>query len=185
MVSSPRPSGGYPPRIPSGPSRPWSLDELRQRCREAAYTLRRLPMPKNGLPADFKVSWPDIAYEWLAYGWNPMRAPRIPPSPREISRLDEVLGWLHWLTREQRVILWARARGWTWRQIEALDEMEQDGHGRRERCLRAILGDAEARILAELNGTPRRLVVTKFSDTRGGDTSLPLTRKSFAQTVTV
>ena len=132
-------------------------DELRQRCREAAYTLRRLPMPRNGLPACFKTSWPDVAYEWLAYGWTPARAPRIPPSPHEISRLDEVLGWLHWLTRQQRVILWARARGWTWRQVEAIDEMERDGRGRNEYRLRCILGDAEARILAELNGTPRRM----------------------------
>lgn len=146
-------------------------DELRQRFREAAYTLRRLPMPRHGLPASFKVSWPDIAYEWMAYGWTPARAPRIPPSPVEIDRLDEVLGWVtQWLDRQQRVIIWARATGWTWRQVEAMDEMERDGHGRNEQRLRCILGDAEARILAELNGTPRRMVV-KFSDTRVGDRS--------------
>jgi hypothetical protein len=118
-------------------------DELRQRFREAAATLRRLPMPKNGLPAGFRTTWPDIAYEWLAYA-TPTKAPRIPPSPAEITRLDQALGWLH-LPRGQRVILWARARGWTWRQVEAIDEMERDGHGRQEQWLRTILGDAEAR----------------------------------------
>ena len=135
-------------------------DELRQRMREAAWTLRRLPMPRNGLPADFKVGWPDVAYDWLAYGWLPTRSPRIPPTPDAIDRLDECLNWMHWLTRDQRVIIWARANAWTWRQLEALDELERDGHGRREGRLRIILGDAEARILAELNGTPRRMVVT-------------------------
>jgi hypothetical protein len=121
-------------------------------------------LPKYGLPAGFRVAWPDIAYEWLAYGWTPARAPRIPPTPAQIDRLDEVLGWLHALTREQRVILWARANRWTWRQVEAIDELERNGHGRTERHLRNILGDAEARILAMLNGTPRRMVVVKFSD---------------------
>jgi len=151
-----------------------TLEELRERMREAAYTLQRLPMPKNGMPASFKVTWPDVAYEWLAYGWYPTRAPRIVPSAREISRLDECLNWLHLLTRDQRMILWARAnKGWTWRKIEALDELERDGHGRTEQRLRTILGDGEARILAELNGTPRRLVVTAeqvFGDI-GGDRS--------------
>jgi hypothetical protein len=132
-------------------------DELRQRFQEAAYTLRRLPMPRHGLPAGFRVTWPDIAFEWLSYS-SPSRAPRIPPTPHEITRLDEVLGWISaWLTREQRQIIWARGRGWTWRQIEALDEMERDGRGRQGPRLRCILGDAEARILAELNGTPHRM----------------------------
>jgi hypothetical protein len=133
-----------------------TIDELRDRMREAAYTLRRLPLPKHGLPASFKVTWPDVAYEWLAYGWNPARAPRIPPTPLEIDRLDEALNWMHALTREQRMIVFARAMGWTWRKLEALDELERNGRGRTERHLRNILGDAEARILAELNGTPRR-----------------------------
>lgn len=139
-------------------------DELRQRMREAAYTLKRLPMPKSGLPASFRVAWPDVAYEWLAYGWTPARAPRTKPSPSEISRLDEMLNLLHLLTRDQRMILWARAMGWTWQKIEALDEMERDGHGRTEGWLRTILGDAEARILSDLNGTQRRMVLSPDGD---------------------
>ena len=113
-------------------------------------------MPRHGLPAGFKVTWPDIAWEWLSYS-SPSKAPRIPPTPHEIDRLDEALGWLHWLSREQRLICWARGRGWTWRQIEAIDEMERDGHGRQGPRLKCILDDAEARILAELNGTPHRM----------------------------
>lgn len=137
-----------------------NLDELRQRMREAAHVLRRLPMPQRGLPSGFHVAWPDVVQDfWGAYGWSPTRAPRTIPLPSEISRLDEVLRWLHLLTRDQRLVLWARAQGWTWRRIEELDDMERDGHGRSERWLRTILGDAEARILAEINGTPRRMVL--------------------------
>jgi hypothetical protein len=115
-----------------------------------------MPMPRHGLPAGFKTHWPDIAWEWMSYS-SPTKAPRKPTTPHEIDRLDEALSWLHWLSREQRLILWARARGWTWRQIEALDELERDGRGRQGPRLRCILGDAEARILAELNGTPHRM----------------------------
>jgi len=134
------------------------LVELRERMQEAAYTLRRLPMPARGLPGEFRVAWPDVAYDWLAYPTS-MRAPRIPPLPAEISRLDEALGWLHLLTREQRLVLFARAQGWAWNKIVALDEMEKHGRGRGKRQLQNILGDAEARILAEINGTPRRMVI--------------------------
>lgn len=137
-----------------------TLDELRERMQEAAYTLRRLPMPSRGLPTQFKTTWPDTAYEWLAYGWTPTRAPRMPPTPQEVTKLDECLTLLHLLTRDQRMILWARANKWTWRKIEALDEMERNGHGRTEQWLRKILGDAEARILSEVNGTPRRMILT-------------------------
>jgi len=100
----------------------------------------------------------------MAFGWALARAPRTVPSASEISRLDEVLGWLHLLTRDQRMVLWARANGWTWRKIEALDEMERDGHGRTEGRLRTILGDGEARILSHLNGTPRRMVLSLDGD---------------------
>lgn len=139
---------------------PWNLPEIRQRLAEAATTIRRLPMPKGGRPASFQVSWPDVAYDWLAYGWYPSRTPRIPPTPLEISRLDEALGWLHLLTRDQRLILWARANNWGWRKLEQLDELERDGRGRREGQLRNIMHDAEARILAHLNGTPQRAILT-------------------------
>jgi len=140
------------------------LDELRQRMREAAHVLRRLPMPQRGLPSGFQTAWPDVVHDWLGFGWSPARAPRTIPSPSEISRLDEVLRWLHLLTRDQRLVLWARAQGWTWRRIEQLDELERDGHGRSERWLRTILGDGEARILAHVNGTPRRMVLSPDDD---------------------
>ena len=118
-----------------------------------------MPMPQRGKPLQLEAHWPDIVRDWLSYGWSLASAPRFPPTAAEIDRLDEVLGWLHWLTRDQRLILWARANKWTWRKIEQLDELERNGHGRQERWLRQIAGDGEARILSRLNGTPGRLVL--------------------------
>lgn len=117
-------------------------------------------MPKLGKPHALKTGWPDVVYEWTAYGYTPARALRALPSADQIQRLDETLPLLFLLTRDQRLILWARAQGWTWRKIEDLDNEEHNGHGRQERQLRSILGDAEARVLAHLNGTKPRQVIS-------------------------
>jgi hypothetical protein len=135
------------------------LEELRHRLAEAAHTLRRLPLGKHVRPQEFGCAWPDVVYDWLAYGWTPTAAYGIRPLPSEIDRMDEVLPWLHLMTRQQRVIVWARANHWPWRKIEALDEMERDGKGRTEQQLRHIMRDGEQRILSFLNGTPGRMVI--------------------------
>jgi hypothetical protein len=118
-------------------------------------------MPRNGRPDDYRVAWPDVVYDWLAYGWLPAKAPRIPPTPQEITRCDEVLGWLFLLTRDQRLVLWARSqpRPFGWRKLEALDELEHNGRGRQSSQLRRIMHDGEWRIIHHLNGTPARLRV--------------------------
>jgi hypothetical protein len=134
---------------------------VRDRLREAAWTIQRLPLPRNGRPDVTRVAWPDVVHDWMAYGWQDARAPRIPPTPAEISRCDEVLGWLFLLTRDQRLVLWARAQPhpFAWRKLEALDELERHGRGRQAAQLRRIMHDGEHRILAHLNGTPARLRV--------------------------
>lgn len=77
--------------------------------------------------------------------------------PEAITRLDEVLGWLHWLTPSQRAVCWARADRWPWPRIVYLDAQMHRGRGRGNRQLRNIRDDGEARILAHLNGTPQRM----------------------------
>lgn len=136
-----------------------TLEDVRYALAEAADTLRRLPIPKGGFPAGVKAGWPDVVHDWMAYAYNPVFIRKAPPSPAAIGRLDDTLSWLYLLTREQRMVLWARAQGWTWRKIEALDDAERVGRGRQERQLRTICGDAEARILSHLNGTPKRMVL--------------------------
>jgi hypothetical protein len=118
-------------------------------------------MPKNGRPPEHRVAWPDVVHDWLAYGWHDARAPRIPPTPQEITRCDEVLSWLFLLTRDQRLICWARSqpRPFAWRKLEALDELERHGRGRGAAQLRRIMHDGEWRIIHHLSGTPARLRV--------------------------
>jgi hypothetical protein len=126
----------------------WTLEDIRYRLTEAADTLRSMPVPHRGFPAGYKTGWPDVVYEWTAYGYTPATARRSPPTAIQIDKLDETLGWLHWLERDQRMILWARAHGWTWRQIEELDKPKH----RQERQLRTISHDGERRIMHTLNG---------------------------------
>jgi hypothetical protein len=72
-----------------------------------------------------------------------------------------VLTWLFLLTREQRLVLWARSQPhpFSWRKLEDLDELERNGRGRQASQLRRIMHDGEHRIIAHLNGTPGRLRV--------------------------
>jgi hypothetical protein len=118
-----------------------------------------LLIPKFGIPAGVRAGWPDVVYEWTAYGYSPTQLRKTPPSSEAIDRLDQTLPWLYLLTNDQRKIVWARADGLTWRTIEALDDDDRKGRGRQERQLRNIYDDAEARILAHLNGTRKRAVI--------------------------
>jgi len=132
-----------------------TVEYLRDRLADAADTLRRLPKPR-GLERSLQSPWPDMLRDWLAYGWDRTQVKRAAPSPQAITRLDEVLAWLHLLSPTQRMVLWARAEGLTWRKIEYLDHSTNRGKGRGHRQLRNIMQDAEARILSKLNGTPQR-----------------------------
>ena len=133
-----------------------TVEQLRDRLADAGDTLRRLPKPK-GLERSLQAAWPDMLRDWLAYGWDRTQVRRAAPTPQAITRLDEVLAWLHVCSSTQRMVLWAReAERMTWRRIEYLDHATSHGKGRGHRQLRNIKQDAEARILSRLNGTPQR-----------------------------
>jgi len=81
----------------------------------AADTLKRLPMPRNGMPAREHSSWPLVPTgPENACDHASSHAPRIPPRPRAISELDRVLPWLGTLDGSERRIVWARAAGLSW-----------------------------------------------------------------------
>ena len=154
--SAPRQGGEHGATAGPGHESVWTAEQIRERMADAADTLRRLPKPR-GLERNFQSPWPDVIRDWLAYGWNPTHVRIAPPSPQAITRLDEVLAWLMWLTPSQRIVLWARAQKLSWPRIAFLDG--QLGRARGERQLRNIRADGEARILSRLNGTPPRLVI--------------------------
>ena len=84
----------------------------------AADTLRRLPMPRNGRPALERSSWPMMPIDPDdASGQASSRSPRLPPGPRAISELDNVLPWLRELDNTDRQLVWARAVGLSWSRL--------------------------------------------------------------------
>ena len=86
-----------------------------EEIQQAVHTLRLLP------PADWPSSktgyWPDVIQNFYdAYGYTAPTV-RVIPTARQISRLDEVIEWMSWLPPEYARIIWARAEGFSWRQI--------------------------------------------------------------------
>jgi len=81
----------------------------------AADTLKRLPLPQNGMPALERSSWPMAPNDLEdAYGYTPSRVPRTPPGAKAISELDRVLPWLGGLDSTTRRLVWARAARLSW-----------------------------------------------------------------------
>ena len=81
----------------------------------AANTLKRLPLPQNGMPARERSSWPMAPNDPQdAYGYTPAHTPWAPPGAKAISELDRVLPWLAKLDNTGRRLVWARAAGLSW-----------------------------------------------------------------------
>lgn len=96
--------------------------EVEDRLQEAASTFRRLPM-KDG-PKEFGSSWSEYVREAKhAYGYHKATM-KVRPSPEQISRMDEVIGWLRLIeSKDERRdafawrIFWMRTDGYRWIQI--------------------------------------------------------------------
>ena len=84
----------------------------------AADTLKRLPMPRNGMPARERSSWPMMLGD-PGDTCSPAasHASRNPPLARAISELDCVLPWLAALDNTERRLVWARAAGLSWSRL--------------------------------------------------------------------
>lgn len=83
--------------------------------KRAANTLKRLPLPQNGMPARERSSWPVAPNDPQdAYGYTPARTPWAPPGAKAISELDRVLPWLARLDSTRRRLVRARAAGLSW-----------------------------------------------------------------------
>lgn len=88
------------------------------RVASAMRTLRLMP---SAMVRTSMTTWPDIVQEfWHAYGYTDPTPPRLVPTPKQITDMDEVLLWLAWLaTVDARYprIVWARVTGATYGKI--------------------------------------------------------------------
>ncbi len=121
-------------------------DDTKARLMEAADALKRLSM-RGIKPGGVRAQWPDIVHRVEeAYGWTAERLRPAIPSPAQITRMDEAIGWLLWLGEEERKIVWARSMGLSWRRIEDMD-------GRSIRTLQTLFTAALRRILSRRLGS--------------------------------
>ncbi len=94
----------------------WTPQDVADRFKEAARTLRRLP---NVRVRGYFNAWPTIirtAREVLDGEVMPMRLG--PPSAEAISRMEETIQWVFFLIDEDdRRLIWLRASGVPWKPI--------------------------------------------------------------------
>lgn len=121
-------------------------DELHQRLREAAWTLRRL---QSDGPAGFKVAWPeppaiDVFDEFngLADWERDERMDEINraktsthATPQQLDELDQVLRWVYQLDPRARYLVWAIACGRSYRVMGR--ELGLSHEGARQRYITA------------------------------------------------
>lgn len=109
--------GPQPPRSKEAKSMDvkWTPKLVADRLEEAASTLRRLP---SVAPRGQYSFWPDIIHDANdAYGWNDAELRLGLPSAEEITRMDECLEWLYWVTPNELRLVWLRAERAPWKKI--------------------------------------------------------------------
>lgn len=97
------------------PEPTWTPTDVADALEDAALTLRRLPSVKI---RGYVSSWPPIIRDfWEAYGRHEVAVRLGPPAADAIDRMDEALGWLHWLEADEVRLVWLRAEGVRWKSI--------------------------------------------------------------------
>ncbi|MFZ2738070.1 MAG: DUF6362 family protein [Burkholderiaceae bacterium] len=92
----------------------WSCEDVAIRFQDAVTTGRRLPPVRV---QGYFNAWPTIVrQEWERFADNE-RVIRLPPSPVDVERMLEAMGWVQWLEVEQRHLVWMRADNYEWNEI--------------------------------------------------------------------
>jgi hypothetical protein len=86
----------------------WDQEAVASRLEEAVDVLARLPDEQVRGLYDL---WPKLVGEPCRHA-RPAAA-----APEAIDRMDQAVGWLMWLEREERRLVWLRAEGVPWKRI--------------------------------------------------------------------
>ena len=93
----------------------WTPETIANRFVDAALTARRLP---SANVQGYFNAWPTIVRcQWELLATEDRPVVRIPPSPKDIDDMLEVMRWVQWLEVEQRHLVWMRANRYGWRDI--------------------------------------------------------------------
>ena len=116
-------------------TRIWRHQDVTARLELAAKTLRALPDQQRRYLTT-KSNWPDYVQKYYE-GSMDLEATayvRVVPSAAEISKMDEALEWLRWISKCRHRdtgtlgrIIWARAEGFSWRDIAAMCHRSSGG----------------------------------------------------------
>jgi hypothetical protein len=113
----------------------WTVSDVAYRLDEAAMTLRRMPMERRDWPEVKWMVWPAVVLSRAEIlersGRRRSYTTPAAPAPEYIRRMDETVLWLLWLEDYQRRITWARAEGFTWRELEDIDGRSPKVAGKR------------------------------------------------------
>ena len=114
----------------------WLPQDVAERLRAAARTLRRLPMDIRATPAGFICTMPELVKDFWEM-WNQLTAAerevreervrdinrtRVIPTSQQITEMDEALAWLLWLKDPRnRQVAMGVARGHSYRRVSRFD----------------------------------------------------------------
>jgi len=101
--------------------------EVFEQIERSVRTLRKLP--RVTVRQRF-CNWPDIIRSFHeAYGYNDPDPPRIVPTAKQLTELDQAIRWLAWISQygaEYPRIIWARAERRSWRSIAGIAGLSKD-----------------------------------------------------------
>lgn len=87
-----------------------TIDEIKDRLREAADVIRRIPKVQG--PNGYQTAWPDIVRNAVeAYGYEDLKVRPPAPSNEQIDQAWEAIEWLKLLNQKDQKMIWAWANG--------------------------------------------------------------------------
>ncbi len=124
----------------------WTADEISARLYGAAVTARRLPPDRS---QGYVNSWPTILRSpWEVLAADDRLLRRVPPSPKDVEQMLEVMRWVQWLEVEQRHLVWMRANRYGWRDVCTRFACDRTTAWRRWKAALSL-------IALHLNGVPK------------------------------